>query len=423
MNLKIKPLFLAIILLLSTAALAFAGNDKEYSGQFDTALAANVEDSEQVVFKFVSADQIKGETAFSSTAHLAAARLYSPQTGKFSVTALLVEDKNDQPQIFVDLNGDSQFGNDEKFTLKRQEDDNPYLWIATINLPVKDNFFTACPIFLRYFKTYKTAKMTANDRLVTQSTEVLARGKVDVGGKKVLVQYAYSFEDKTINPQIGWLGIDGNEDGEIDMDSLSPEAAKAAKETVVFRVGQSYFSTKKADLKRNQITLREHEAKDYKRLELAVGKQFPDFEFTDFADKKRRFSEFRGRFVLLDVWGLWCPPCRKELPFLREASKRFQSRNLELLGLNTDAELAPDQVKNALDENGMKWSQAKLESIYELLNVQLRIESFPTTFLISPEGKILSMSRSERGEPDLRGADLLDTLDKLLPKAAAPSSN
>jgi hypothetical protein len=36
--------------------------------------------------------------------------------------------------------------------------------------------------------------------------------------------------------------------------------------------------------------------------------------------------------------------------------------------------------------------------------------------LISPEGKILSMSRQERDEPDLRGKDLLESLDKALPK-------
>ena len=418
MTQKIKPLFFAIVLLLSAVGLVFADGDKEYSGQFETTLAANLEDPERVVFKYVTADKIKGETAFSPTAHLAVTRLYSPQTEKFSVLALLVEEKKDDPQIFVDLNGDNQLGNNEKFTLKQQTTDNPYLWIATVNLPVKDNFFTACPLFLRYFRTYKTDKMTADDRLITQSTEVLARGKVAVNGKNILVQYAYSFEDKTINPQIGWLGTDGNEDGEIDMDSLSPEAARADKETIVFRVGQSYFSTKKVDLKKNQITLREHEAKDYKRLELGVGKQFPDFAFTDFAGKKRKFAEFRGKFILLDVWGLWCPPCRKELPFLLEASKRFQNRNLELIGLNTDVEYTPARLKSYLDQNEMTWTQAQLESIYDLLNVQLRIETFPTTFLISPEGKILSMSRSERGEPDLRGADLLDTLDEILPKTA-----
>ena len=416
MNLKIKAIVFAVFLLFTTANYVSAGNDKEYTGQFDTALAANVEDFEQVVFKNVTAAQVKGTATFSENAHLAAGKLYNPQTGKFSVPALLVEEKSEKPQIFVDLNGDNQFGDDEKFTLNQQTEDDSYILAATVNLPVKDNLFTACPLFVRYFRTYKTEKMTAEDRLLTQSTDVLARGNIDVNGKKVLVQYAYSFEDKTINPQIGWLGMDGNEDGKVDMDNLSPEAAKAAKETVVFRVGQSYFSTKKVDVKKNQITLREHEAKDYKRIELGIGKAFPDFQFTDMKGKKHAFSEYRGKYILLDIWGLWCPPCRKELPYLRESAKRFAGRNLELVGLNTDTDFTPDQIQKTLDENEMKWTQAKLESVFDFLNVQLRIESFPTTFLISPDGKILSMSRDERGEPDLRGKDLLDSLDEILPK-------
>jgi thiol-disulfide isomerase/thioredoxin len=270
---------------------------------------------------------------------------------------------------------------------------------------------------VQYFKGVAIEKMTDDDRLIVQSTEVLARAAVEVKGKKILAQYAYSFEDKKITPQKGWLGVDGNEDGKIDMNKLSPEAAKASDETIVFRVGQMYLSTKKADVAKNQIVLREHEAKDYKRLELEIGKEFPDFPFTDFAGKKRRFSEFRGKYILLDIWGFWCPPCRREIPYLREAAQRFQMRNLEIVGLNTDGDEMPlDIIKKNLELNQMKWTQAQMESVFDLLNKQLRIESFPTTFLIAPDGKILSMSRSTRGEPDLRGKDLLKTLDEILPK-------
>lgn len=46
----------------------------------------------------------------------------------------------------------------------------------------------------------------------------------------------------------------------------------------------------------------------------------------------------------------------------------------------------------------------------------LRVNSFPTTLLISPGEKILSMGRQGRKEPDLRGQDLLETLDEILPQ-------
>ncbi|HVE59252.1 MAG TPA: TlpA disulfide reductase family protein [Pyrinomonadaceae bacterium] len=415
----LKLTIFCLFLILGATASVFAGGDKEYTGQFDTALIANVEDHEKIVFKYVTADAVKSETALNPTAHLTAGQFIKPQ-GNGSVRALLVEEEDSEtPHVFVDLNDDLMFGKDEKFELKQEEKDNPYLWSTTVNLPVKDNFFTTCALFVRYFKSYKIEKMTPQERLFTQSTEVYARGRVDLGGRKVLVQYAYSFVDKSIDFQEGWQGMDGDENGEIDMNELSPEAAKAAKtvkETIVFRVGQSYLSTKKVDLKKNQIVLREHEAKDYRRIELAVGKAFPEFEFTDFDGKKRRFSEFRGKYVLLDVWGFWCPPCRKEMPYLREAAKRFKNRNLVLVGLNTDP-VPFEEVKRNLEENNMLWTQAKFESVFDFLNKQLRIESFPTTFLITPGGVILSMSRHERGEPDLRGKDLLETLDEILPES------
>jgi len=72
-------------------------------------------------------------------------------------------------------------------------------------------------------------------------------------------------------------------------------------------------------------------------------------------------------------------------------------------------------MKKALKDNGMIWTQAKFESVVEFLQAGLRVNSFPTTFLISPEGKILSISRQARKEPDLRGKDLLDSLDEILP--------
>ena len=73
-------------------------------------------------------------------------------------------------------------------------------------------------------------------------------------------------------------------------------------------------------------------------------------------------------------------------------------------------------MKKALKDSGMSWTQAKFDSVTEFLSAGLRISSFPTTFLISPDGKIISMSRHKRKEVDLRRQDLLESLDEVLPK-------
>ena len=91
------------------------------------------------------------------------------------------------------------------------------------------------------------------------------------------------------------------------------------------------------------------------------------------------------------------------MPYLRDAAKRFAGRNLELVGLNTDVELPTEQVKKTLEDNGMNWTQAKLESVFDFLNVRLRIESFPTTFLISEMVKLLLKYGAKTGIRDNSG--------------------
>jgi AhpC/TSA family len=315
-----------LTVLIGSSSIMFAkpAGGAEYIGQFEKSLAANVEEFERVILKRDAADKWAGLGSFDSSANFSSGRLSNPQTGQFSVFTLIVENGNDVPVIFADINDDRKLTSDEKFPLVQEKKDNPFLWTTTIPVGLKEGFFSSCPIFVRYFKSIQTEKMTTGDRLVTQSTEVMARGSVDVKGRKVIVQYALPAGEKKVNPQQGWLGVDIDGDGAIDMDNLSPEAARADAEAVVFKVGDTYLSTKKADVSKNQIVMREHEAKEYKRFELGMGKLFPEFNFTDFEGKKRKISEFRGKYVLLDIWGFWCGPCRKELPYIRKLTRDFR---------------------------------------------------------------------------------------------------
>lgn len=47
-----------------------------------------------------------------------------------------------------------------------------------------------------------------------------------------------------------------------------------------------------------------------------VGARAPDFELTTIDGKKFKLSEQRGKTVLVNFWGTWCPPCEREMPEL-----------------------------------------------------------------------------------------------------------
>ena len=412
-----KPTVHSLILLAFVSLFGHAaGFAAEYTGQFDSVLVPNVENDKRVIFKLDGGERLKNAASFDSSTHITLGKLLDPQSQQYSVLAFLVEEKGKEPVIFADTNDDHIIAADEKFVLKRGVDET-YLWTTTVMLKVKDGgMFKLCPVFVRYLKGVTSDEMGPEDRYLRQSTEAMARATVNIKGKDVLFQYAYNFLEKKIDPQNSWLGVDIDGNGDIDMDDLSPEAALADKETVVFRVGGTYVSTKKADVAANQVVIREHSAGDYKRNELYVNKPFADFTFTDFDGKKHRLSEYRGKYVLLDMWGFWCPNCRVELPYIREADRRYASRNLQVLGINTDDDYTIESMRSSLAKLQMTWPQAQLSSVRDVLKTNFRIHSFPATFLISPEGNILSMSRTQRDEPALRGRDLLTTLDEILPK-------
>ncbi len=60
----------------------------------------------------------------------------------------------------------------------------------------------------------------------------------------------------------------------------------------------------------------------------------PEFTGTTLTGSKLSFSAYRGKVVVLNFWGSWCPPCREEAPALAVVAKQYQSANTTFLGVD-----------------------------------------------------------------------------------------
>ena len=142
-----------------------------------------------------------------------------------------------------------------------------------------------------------------------------------------------------------------------------------------------------------------------------TGPEVPDFAFVDFEGGHRTLSEFRGRYVLLDFWGSWCRPCRNEVPYMKEAYARFRPRGLEVIGMDYEEGASVAQVRGYLQQQGVTWTFATPDSVRGVIVDGFQVTSFPTLVLLDPAGRILPVPTRM-----LRGTQLAETLDKVLPR-------
>ena len=97
-----------------------------------------------------------------------------------------------------------------------------------------------------------------------------------------------------------------------------------------------------------------------------------------------QMEELRGKWVLLNLWATWCPPCIDELPEL----DRLQSAlgpEMTVLAVSVDRKLDTAQIKNFMDRRQLQHLTPFLDSA-RILERKLDTGLLPVTYLIDPNG-------------------------------------
>ena len=121
------------------------------------------------------------------------------------------------------------------------------------------------------------------------------------------------------------------------------------------------------------------------RATIAVGDPVPDRELPVLGGKgEGDIADYRGHWVLVNLWASWCVPCRQEAPLLDRFARRYRGRNVRVLGI--DVQDNSDDALAFLRQYKVRYRQ--LRSVGDERSAAFGSTGVPENFLVSPRGRL-----------------------------------
>jgi thiol-disulfide isomerase/thioredoxin len=146
----------------------------------------------------------------------------------------------------------------------------------------------------------------------------------------------------------------------------------------------------------------------------------PDFSITTLDGSAISNTSLRGKVVLLDFWGTWCPPCRESVPILADLRKKFADRPFQIVSISSDHD--EEAWKSFVAKQRMDWSEY-LDVSGNVLDA-FDVHEFPTFIVVDRDGII---RQRQAGLDPYTSSELYGAINKWLKKpvtarAAEPST-
>jgi thiol-disulfide isomerase/thioredoxin len=107
--------------------------------------------------------------------------------------------------------------------------------------------------------------------------------------------------------------------------------------------------------------------------------------FSDATGLTYRLSDFKGSYVLVNVWATWCPPCREEMASLDTLAGLLKDKNIRVMPISVDVNGVP-AVRAFYEAEKLANLPVYNDPTTDLMT-SLQVVGLPTTLLLGPDGK------------------------------------
>lgn len=122
-----------------------------------------------------------------------------------------------------------------------------------------------------------------------------------------------------------------------------------------------------------------------------------DITLKSIDDSEHKLSEYigQGKWVVLNIWGTRCPPCREEMPELVSFHDEHKDKDAIVLGIAIDfpsyGYAKKDEVLSFTEDYLIDFPVLLSDSSITKKIGLGRLEGLPTTYLFTPDGHVVGM--------------------------------
>lgn len=123
--------------------------------------------------------------------------------------------------------------------------------------------------------------------------------------------------------------------------------------------------------------------------EIQVGEHLREAKLQSILGKSKKFSDYRGKPLMINIWASWCGPCRDEMASIQQLSQRFGGKKFNVIGISTDDDI---HAAAALIKQSKLTFENYIDSNLFLENM-LGANTIPLTLLIDANGLVVKKIR------------------------------